>query len=93
MKELAQKRNYSALGDLSFFGSAASTGILRSLNELGRVKQDQQGLLEFYKAKGMHAKRPTLREGGSQAASKSSQAFVSVHKSPTNSKMLLASAS
>lgn len=44
------------LGDLNFFANPHQENkqdILKSLNELNLKKQEDQGLLEFYKAKGM----------------------------------------
>ena len=57
-KNKALKNKSSILGDLNFFiADRGKSGIVKDLRELSRIKQDEQGLLAFYKAKGM---RPSL---------------------------------
>ena len=57
-KNRALKNKSSMLGDLNFFiADRGKSGIVKDLRELSRIKQDEQGLLAFFKAKGM---RPSL---------------------------------
>ena len=54
--KLALKKKYNVLGDVNFFANPHQEnklGIIKNLNELNLKKQEDQGLLEFYKAKGM----------------------------------------
>ena len=60
IKKIAQKSKVNMIGSVDFCGSKGDTsGILSNLNELQKQKQDDQGLLEFYKTKGM---RPSLHQ-------------------------------
>lgn len=77
-KALVMKNRQNVLGDLNFFaGEGNKSGILTNLNELHRIKQDEQGLLEFYKAKGM---RPSLFLKKGENNSSSSQPSIDFRK-------------
>ena len=54
IKKIAQKSKVNMIGSVDFCGSKGNTSdILSNLNELQKMKNDDQGLLEFYKTKGM----------------------------------------
>lgn len=54
IKKIALKSKVNMIGSVDFCGSKGNTSdILSNLNELQKMKNDDQGLLEFYKTKGM----------------------------------------